>query len=91
MDDPVNAKDPTGLLAFLLPFAAGMAGATAISATGSYLAAKAADWFGKKTDKDYAPKNGVFHELIEFAQTGPKHGFRSGLGKRAHFAENGLF
>ena len=53
LDDPVNANDPTGLLAFLLPFAAGMAGATAIGATGSYLAAKAADWFGKKTDKDY--------------------------------------
>jgi uncharacterized protein RhaS with RHS repeats len=53
LDDPVNGADPAGLLPFLLPFAAGMAGATAISATGSYLAAKATDWLGKKTDKDY--------------------------------------
>ncbi|WP_233490995.1 RHS repeat-associated core domain-containing protein [Pseudodesulfovibrio indicus] len=53
LDDPVNGVDPAGLLPFLLPFAAGMAGATAISATGSYLAAKATDWLGKKTDKDY--------------------------------------
>nr|WP_287411483.1 RHS repeat-associated core domain-containing protein [Pseudodesulfovibrio sp.] len=53
LDDPVNANDPTGLLAFLLPFAAGMAGATAIGSTGAYAAAKVADWFGSKTDKDY--------------------------------------
>jgi RHS repeat-associated protein len=53
LDDPVNGVDPAGPLPFLLPFAAGMAGATAISATGSYLAAKATDWLGKKTDKDY--------------------------------------
>jgi RHS repeat-associated protein len=53
LDDPVNANDPTGLLLFLLPFAAGMAGATAIAGTGAYAAAKVADWFGNKTDKDY--------------------------------------
>lgn len=33
--------------------AAGMAGATAIGSTGAYAAAKVADWFGSKTDKDY--------------------------------------
>ncbi|MBI9078583.1 MAG: RHS repeat-associated core domain-containing protein [Pseudodesulfovibrio sp.] len=53
LDDPVNANDPRGLLLFLLPFAAGMAGATAIAGTGAYAAAKVADWFGNKTDKDY--------------------------------------
>jgi hypothetical protein len=30
-----------------------MAGATAIAGTGAYAAAKVADWFGNKTDKDY--------------------------------------
>jgi len=53
LDDPVNANDPTGLFAFLLPLLAGSAGAAAIATTGSYVAAKTADWFGDKTQKDY--------------------------------------
>ncbi len=55
LDDPVNGVDPLGLFPFLpfLPFLAGMTGATAISGTGAYTAAKAADWAGKKTDPNY--------------------------------------
>jgi len=78
LDDPVNANDPTGLLAFLLPFAAGMAGATAISATGSYLAAKAADWFGKKTDKDYGKDKPTATEGVHDAM-GKVIGTNSGI------------
>jgi RHS repeat-associated protein len=78
LDDPVNANDPTGLLAFLLPFAAGMAGATAIGATGSYLAAKAADWFGKKTDKDYGKDKPTATEGVHDAM-GKVIGINSGI------------
>ncbi|WP_247648448.1 RHS repeat-associated core domain-containing protein [Pseudodesulfovibrio sp. zrk46] len=53
LDDPVNGVDPLGLFVFLLPFAAGMAGATALGATGAYGAAKIVDWAGEKTDDDY--------------------------------------
>ncbi|WFS61831.1 RHS repeat-associated core domain-containing protein [Pseudodesulfovibrio thermohalotolerans] len=78
LDDPVNANDPTGLLPFLLPFAAGMAGATAISATGSYLSAKAADWFGKKTDKDYGKDKPTATEGVHDAM-GKVIGINSGI------------
>ena len=78
LDDPVNASDPTGLLAFLLPFAAGTAGATAIGATGSYLAAKAADWFGKKTDKDYGKDKPTATEGVHDAM-GKVIGINSGI------------
>jgi len=53
LNDPVNGIDPNGLLGFLIPFMTGMAGATALGSAGSYVAAKAADWFGGKTDKNY--------------------------------------
>lgn len=54
LDDPINAYDPDGRLAFLLPFALGMGGATALGGLGAWGAAKAADWFGKKFgDEDY--------------------------------------
>ncbi|MBG0791889.1 MAG: RHS repeat-associated core domain-containing protein, partial [Desulfovibrionaceae bacterium] len=78
LDDPVNANDPTGLLVFLLPFAAGMAGATAIGATGSYMAAKAADWFGKKTDKDYGKSKPTATEGVHDAM-GKVVGINSGI------------
>jgi len=78
LDDPVNANDPTGLLAFLLPFATGMAGATAIGATGSYLAAKVADWFGKKTDKDYGKDKPTATEGVHDAM-GKVIGINSGI------------
>jgi hypothetical protein len=52
LDDPVNGVDPLGLPVWLLPFAVGMAGATAIGATGAYSSAKAADWLGEKTGKN---------------------------------------
>lgn len=78
LDDPVNANDPTGLPAFLLPFAAGMAGATAIGGTGSYLAAKAADWFGKKADKDYGKNKPTAIEGVHDAM-GKVIGINSGI------------
>ncbi|WP_419785747.1 hypothetical protein [Pseudodesulfovibrio sp.] len=78
LDDPVNANDPTGLLVFLLPFAAGMAGATAIGATGSYLAAKTADWFGTKTDKEYGKDKPTATEGVHDAM-GKVIGINSGI------------
>ncbi|MGE4194195.1 MAG: RHS repeat-associated core domain-containing protein [Pseudodesulfovibrio sp.] len=78
LDDPVNGADPAGLLPFLLPFAAGMAGATAISATGSYLAAKATDWLGKKTDKDYGKDKPTATEGVHDAM-GKVIGINSGI------------
>ena len=67
LDDPVNANDPTGLLAFLLPFAAGMSGATALAGTGAYAAAKVADWFGEKADKDYGKDKSTATEGVHDA------------------------
>jgi RHS repeat-associated protein len=78
LDDPVNANDPLGLLPFLLPFAAGVAGATAIGGTGSYLAARAADWFGKKTDKDYGKDKPTATEGVHDAM-GKVIGINSGI------------
>ena len=78
LDDPVNANDPNGLFAFLLPFAAGMAGATAIGGTGAYTAAKAADWVGQKTDKDYGKDKPTATEGVHDA-IGKVIGINSGI------------
>lgn len=51
VDDPVNANDPLGLFAFLLPFAGAMAGATVLGYGGTKVAASAADTFNKSGTK----------------------------------------
>ncbi|MFV0349297.1 MAG: RHS repeat domain-containing protein [Halodesulfovibrio sp.] len=51
VDDPVNANDPLGLFAFLLPFAGAMAGATVLAYGGTKVAASAADTFNKSGTK----------------------------------------
>jgi RHS repeat-associated protein len=51
VDDPVNANDPLGLFAFLLPFAGAMAGATVLGYGGTKMAASAADTFNKSGTK----------------------------------------
>ena len=62
----------------LLPFAIGMMGATAIGGTGSYLAAKTADWFGKKTNKDYGKDKPTATEGVHDAM-GKVIGINSGI------------
>ncbi|SOB58925.1 conserved protein of unknown function [Pseudodesulfovibrio profundus] len=74
----MNANVPNGLFAFLLPSAAGMAGATAIGGTGAYTAAKAADWVGQKTDKDYGKDKPTATEGVHDAM-GKVIGINSGI------------
>ncbi|MBI9078587.1 MAG: RHS repeat-associated core domain-containing protein [Pseudodesulfovibrio sp.] len=52
LDDPVNLNDPTGLIAPLLLFGLGQAGATALAAGGTLLAGLGADSAAKATGKN---------------------------------------
>jgi hypothetical protein len=74
----VNGVDPLGLLVWFLPFAVGMAGATAIGATGAYSSAKAADWLGEKTSKDYGKDKPTATEGVHDAM-GKVIGINSGI------------
>jgi hypothetical protein len=55
-----------------------MAGATAIAGTGAYAAAKVADWFGNKTDKDYGKDKPTATEGVHDAM-GKVIGINSGI------------
>ncbi|MBU4557840.1 MAG: RHS repeat-associated core domain-containing protein [Pseudodesulfovibrio sp.] len=78
LDDPVNGVDPLGLLVWFLPFVAGMAGATAIGATGAYSAAKVADWLGEKAGKNHGKDKPTATEGVHDAM-GKVIGINSGI------------